>query len=80
MLCLQKATEETTMKLRLAPAHLAERFHRPLRFGRRWRGHERILRLIQVILIASLGFMGAQMIAHGVSQGGRAIAGLVSPS
>ena len=66
------------MKLRLAPTHLAERFHHPLRFGRRWRGHERILRIIQIILIASLGFMGAQLIAHGVSQGGRALAGLVS--
>ena len=68
------------MKLRLAPVHLAERLHRPLRFGRRWRGHERMLRFIQVILIASLGFMGAQMLAHGVAQGGRAIAGLTSSS
>jgi len=68
------------MKLRLAPAHLAERIHRPLRFGRRWRGHELILRIIQIILIATLGFMGAQMIAHGVSQGGRALAGLSSSS
>ena len=52
--------------------------HRPLRFGRRWRGHELALRLIQVVLIAALGFTGAQLIAHGVSQGGRALAGLVS--
>lgn len=68
------------MKLRLATTHLSERFHRPLRFGRRWRGHERMLRFIQIILIATLGFMGAQMIAHGVSQGGRALAGLSSSS
>jgi len=66
------------MKLQLAPANLAAQFHRPLRFGRRWRGHELPLRLIQLALIASLGFTGAQLIAHGVSQGGRAIAGLVS--
>jgi hypothetical protein len=68
------------MKLRLAPVHLAERFHRPLRFGRRWRGHERMLRLIQIILLASLGFMGAQMLAHGISQGGRALVVLTSSS
>jgi hypothetical protein len=66
------------MKLRLAPANLAAQFHRPLRFGRRWRGHELPLRLIQLVLIASLGFTGAQLVAHGVSQGGRALAGLVS--
>lgn len=66
------------MKLRLVSPGLAERFHRPLRFGRRWRGHELALRVIQLFLIASLGFMGARMIAHGVSQGGRALAGLVS--
>lgn len=66
------------MKFRLAPAHLAEQFHRPLRFGRRWRGHERLLRIIQIILIASLGFTGAQLIAHGVSQGGRALASMTS--
>ena len=66
------------MKLRLVPADLATRFHHPLRFGRRWRGHELILRIIQLFLIASLGFMGARLIAHGVSQGGRELAGLVS--
>lgn len=66
------------MKLRLAPANLAEQFHRPLRFGRLWRGHELALRVIQLALIATLGFTGAQLIAHGISQGGRAIAGLVS--
>lgn len=66
------------MKLRLAPASLASQLHRPLRFGRRWRGHELALRIIQLILIASLGFFGAQLVAHGISQGGRALAGLVS--
>lgn len=66
------------MKLRLAPASLAEKFHRPLRFGRRWRGHELLLRIIQLVLIAGIGFMGAQLIAHGVSRGGRALAGLTS--
>lgn len=64
------------MKLRLAPAHLAARFHRPLRFGRRWRGHELPLRIIQLVLIAWLGYSGAQLIAHGVARGGRALAGL----
>lgn len=68
------------MRHRLVPAHLAARFHRPLRFGRRWRGHELALRIIQVVLIAALAFTGARMIAHGVSQGGRALAGLSGPS
>ena len=68
------------MKRHLAPASLTEKFHRPLRFGRRWRGHELLLRIIQLALIAWLGFMGAQLIAHGVSRGGRTLAGLTSSS
>jgi hypothetical protein len=57
---------ETIMNIRHAPAHLATRFHQPLRFGRVWRGHELILRLIQVVLIVTFAVLGAQWIARGV--------------
>jgi hypothetical protein len=66
------------MKLRLAPAGLATQLHRPLRFGRRFRGHELILRLIQIALIMWLAVAGAKLLAHGVALGSRALANLVS--
>jgi hypothetical protein len=65
---------ETIMKLRLAPASLAHQFHLPLRFGNRWRGHETPLRIVQLILIAWLAIVGAQLIARGVSMAFRALA------
>jgi len=58
------------MKLRMASPHLhlhlPASFHRPMRFGRMWRGHELALRLIQIALLVWLGVAGAQFIARGV--------------
>jgi hypothetical protein len=56
------------MKLRLAPSNLAMRFHRPLRFGSRWRGHELLLRLCQFAVIVLLAGVGSRMIAKFVAQ------------
>lgn len=64
------------MKLRLASPHLAERFHGPLRFGRRWRGHELALRLVQLALLIVVAAAGAKLIAEGVALATRMIAGL----
>ena len=66
------------MKLRLASPHLAERFHVPLRFGRRWRGHELPLRLVQLAVLVVIGAIGAKLMADGVALLIGAIAGLVS--
>lgn len=55
------------MKLKLAPASLATRLHRPMRFGSRWRGHELMLRLCQLAVIAFVALIGARLIAHGVA-------------
>ena len=66
------------MKLRLASPHLAERFHGPLRFGRRWRGHELPLRLVQLAVLVVIGAIGAKLMADGVALLIGAIAGLVS--
>ncbi|MFN3790208.1 hypothetical protein [Massilia sp.] len=55
------------MKLRLASPHLAERLHRPLRFGRRWRGHELALRLVQLAVLVVVGAIGAKLMADGVA-------------
>lgn len=52
------------MKLRFAPAHLATRFHGPLRFGSRWRGHELMLRAVQVLAFAVLAVIGGQLVAQ----------------
>jgi hypothetical protein len=60
--------KETIMKLRLAPG-MAERFHRPLRFGSRWRGHELLLRLCQIALIILLAGYGSRLVARFVAQG-----------
>ena len=62
------------MKLRLASPHLAERFHGPLRFGRRWRGHELALRLVQLALLVVVAAVGARLIAAAVTIGTRAVA------
>jgi hypothetical protein len=55
---------ETTMKLRFAHVHLPARFHGPLRFGSRWRGHELALRVCQLIAFALLAVVGGQLIAQ----------------
>ncbi len=66
------------MKFRLASPHLAERFHGPMRFGRRWRGYELPLRLVQLALLVVLGGICAKLIAEGVAFVVHSIAGLVS--
>jgi hypothetical protein len=66
------------MKLRLAPVSLATRFQRPLRFGRRWRGHELPLRIVQLALIVLLAGFGAKLVAQAVAQGSQVLAGLLS--
>ncbi|WP_156116588.1 hypothetical protein [Massilia sp. 9096] len=66
------------MNVRLASAQLATQFHRPLRFGRLWRGHELALRAFQVVLILFLAVFGARLIAHGIALASQAIARLIS--
>lgn len=53
------------MKLHVAPVHLSNRLHRPLRFGRMWRGHELLLRIIQLVLLVWFAVEGARWIAQG---------------
>jgi hypothetical protein len=52
------------MKLRLTPVHLGTRFHGPLRFGSRWRGHELTLRVCQLAVFALMAVVGGQLIAQ----------------
>jgi len=66
------------MKLRLAPPHLAQRLHNPMRFGRRWRGHELALRLIQLAVLVVVAGVGAKLIAEGVAMVVHAIGGFIS--
>ncbi len=66
------------MKLRLASPHLADRFHGPMRFGRRWRGHELALRLLQFVLFVALAAFCVPLIANAVTAGARAIADMFS--
>jgi hypothetical protein len=47
---------ETSMK--------ALRFHGPLRFGSRWRGHELLLRACQLVVFALLAVVGGQLIGQ----------------
>lgn len=54
------------MNVRHASLHLPARFHRPLRFGARFRGHELLLRMIQLALILVFAVVGAQWVARGV--------------
>lgn len=62
------------MKLRLAPGHLATRIHGPLRFGSRWRGHELMLRVCQLMVFALLAVIGGRLIAQLISHIVRAVA------
>ncbi|MFC0252225.1 hypothetical protein [Massilia consociata] len=66
------------MKLRPASLHLPIPFQRPLRFGRRWRGHELPLRIIQLAMIVVLAWFGTKLIVQAVTLATRAFAGLVS--
>ncbi len=65
------------MKPRLAAIHLPERFHGPLRFGRRWRGHELALRLVQLAVLIVVAAVGARLIAGAVTFITRAVASFV---
>jgi hypothetical protein len=40
------------------------RFHGPLRFGSRWRGHELLLRLCQVMVFALVAVVGGQLVVQ----------------
>ena len=62
------------MKLHLTHPHLTERFHGPMRFGRRWRGHELALRLVQLAVLVVVAAVGARLIAAAVTMGTRAVA------
>ena len=54
--------------------------HRPLRFGRRLRGHELPLRIVQVLVLVWLGVVGGQLIAKGVTHGGGTLIGIFHPA
>ena len=72
---------ETIMKLRptsLHAFHLPAQFHRPMRFGRRWRNHELWLRVVQLVLFVVLAAFASKLIASGVAAAVKAIAGFVS--
>jgi len=66
------------MKPRLPQLKQATPFHLPLRFGSRWRGHERPLRIVQLLALIWLGVMGGQLIAKAVTGGGGALLGMLS--
>ncbi|MCA1855614.1 hypothetical protein LE190_06695 [Massilia oculi] len=66
------------MKLRPTVSHLAGQFHRPLRFGRRWRGHELALRMVQLVLLVLLAGVGAKLIAEGVALAVNTIASMMA--
>ena len=57
------------MKRLHMPSNLAMHLHRPLRFGKRMRGHELMLRMVQLGLILWLGVVGAKLLAQMLSQG-----------
>jgi hypothetical protein len=66
------------MKLRLPQLNVATHFHRPLRFGRVWRGRELVLRVVQLIILVWLGVVGGQLIARAVTGGGGTLIGMLS--
>ena len=54
------------MKPRLAPANLANHFHRPFSLGTAFRGYEPLLRIGQLILLVWLALAGAKLLAQAV--------------
>jgi hypothetical protein len=66
------------MKRQLPQHNLTVNFHRPLRLGRRWRGHELPLRIVQLLVLVWLGVIGGQLIAKAVTGGGGALIGMLS--
>ena len=57
------------MKPRLAPANLANHFHRPFSLGTAFRGYEPLLRLGQLIVLVWLALAGAKLLAQTVVHG-----------
>ena len=57
------------MKFRLAPANLANHFHRPFRLGSAFRGYEPLLRIAQLILLVWLALSGAKALAQALVHG-----------
>ena len=66
------------MKRRLPQLTLGTHFHRPLRFGSRWRGHELPLRIVQLLVLIWFGVIGGQLIAQAVTGGGKALIRMLS--
>lgn len=66
------------MKLRLAPPHLSSLFHRSPQAGTRRRGHEGLLRTIQLVVMVVVALFCAKLIAGGAVMALRAIGGLLS--
>lgn len=66
------------MKRHQAPLNLGMHFDRPLRFGRRWRGHERALRIGQLILLVCLAIAASRLIADAITLGFGALGRLMS--
>lgn len=57
------------MKRLLAPANLANQFHRPFRLGSAFRGHETLLRIGQLVLLFWLAMAGSKALAQALVQG-----------
>jgi hypothetical protein len=57
------------MKLRLAPAHLANQLQRPFSLGSAFRGYEPLLRIGQLILLFWLAVAGARVLAQALVHG-----------
>lgn len=66
------------MKRHLMPAAVATHLHRPMRFGKRMRGHELMLRMAQLALIVFLAVVGAKFLAQMLSQGIQGLIHLLS--
>jgi hypothetical protein len=64
------------MKHRLAPAHLANHLHLPVRFGSALRGYEPLLRIGQLVLLLWLAVSGAKLLAQALMQGFRMLAAM----
>jgi len=66
------------MKPRLTLPAFTHRFHGPLRFGRLWRGHELMLRIVQLALLVVLAWFGAGLVATAVATLARSLGRTVS--
>lgn len=66
------------MKHRFAAPNLAAFLHRPSHLGQPRRGHEGILRVIQLVLMVTLALFCAKLIAGGAVMAMRALGGFIS--